>query len=160
MHRDVGTRAELALYLRRRAQRQHAQYKILYPAFHGAPGIIHLGDHRKNDSTVTLGEIAEMLGDGLEGRLVHFGSCETLAVNRRVMRRFLDQTGLVAASGFRTPVDWLDSAVFEVLLFEMMLRDTLTVYGARAVRANMRKECGAMCRRHDFRMVVRQPKKK
>lgn len=160
VHRDVGTREELALYLGRWAQRQHAQYKILYLAFHGAPGIIHLGDHRKNDSTVSLDEIADMLGDGLEGRLVHFGSCETLAVNRRVMRRFLDRTGLVAASGFRTPVDWLDSAVFEVLLFEMMLRYTLTVYGARAVRANMRKEHGAMCRRHDFRMVVRRPRTK
>jgi len=57
-------------------------------------------------------------------------------------------------------VDWLDSAVFEVLLFEKILRYTLTIHGARAIRTKMRAEYPAMCRRHDFRMVVRSPKRK
>ncbi|HSG08953.1 MAG TPA: DUF6642 family protein [Longimicrobiales bacterium] len=160
VHRDVGTREELALYLSRWSQRRHAQYRILYLAFHGAPGHILLGDRRRNESEISLDELAEMLGTGLSGRLVHFGSCETLAADRRLIRNFLDRTGLVAASGFRTPVDWLDSAVFEVLLFEVMLRYSLTVQGARAVRATMRKEHPTMCRTHDFRMVVRLPQRK
>ena len=160
VHRDVGTREELALYLSRWAQRGNAQYHILYLAFHGGPGHIQLGDRRRKDSEISLDELAGMLGTGLSGRLVHFGSCETLAVDRRLIRRFLDRTGLVAASGFRTPVDWLDSAVFEVLLFEKILRYTLTIHGARAIRTKMRAEYPAMCRRHDFRMVVRSPKRK
>ena len=159
VHRDVGTVEELAFYLRRWAQRGNARYGILYLAFHGEPGCIRLGDQRRKESVVTLDDLAEMLGTGLSRRLVHFGSCETLRVDRRLVRRFLDRTGLVAASGFRTPVDWLDSAVFEVLLFEVMLRYSLTIQGARAVRTTMRAEHGAMCRRHDFRMVVRPPKK-
>ncbi|GMV08043.1 MAG: hypothetical protein AMXMBFR53_43180 [Gemmatimonadota bacterium] len=159
VHRDVGTREELAMYLARWAQRGNARYSILYLAFHGEPGCIRLGDRRRKASIITLDELAEMLGDGLSRRLVHFGSCETLAVDRRKIRRFLDHTGLVAASGFKTPVDWLDSAVFEVLLFEVMLRYTFTIQGARAIRAEMRREHPAMCRRHDFRMVVRAPKR-
>lgn len=159
VHRDVGTREELALYLGRWAQKGNAQYSILYLAFHGAPGCIRLGDLRRKESVVTLDELAGMLGTALTNRVVHFGSCETLAADRRLIRRFLDRTGLVAASGFRTPVDWLDSAVFEVLLFEIMLRYTLTVHGARAVRATMRREYPAMCRKHDFRMVVRPVRK-
>lgn len=155
VHRDVGTREELANYLARWRQRGNARYGILYLAFHGVPGGIRLGDRRRKSSLITLDELAEMLGPGLTGRLVHFGSCETLAVDRRLIRRFLNQTGLVAASGFKTPVDWLDSAVFEVLLFEMMLRYSLTARGGRAVRAAMRREYPGMCRRHDFRMVVR-----
>ena len=160
VHRDVGTREELAFYLARWAQRGNAQYRILYLAFHGGPGHILLGDRRRRGAEISLDELAAMLGTGLSGRLVHFGSCETLAVDRRRIKRFLDSTGLVAASGFRTPVDWLDSAVFEVLLFEVMLRYTLTVQGARAVRATMRKEHPTMCRSHDFRMVVRAPRRK
>ena len=159
VHRDVGTREELAFYLARWAQRRNAKYRILYLAFHGEEGAIVIGDGRREGSTVTLDELAEMMGTGLSQRLVHFGSCDTLREDRRLVRRFLNRTGLVAASGFRTPVDWLDSAVFEVLLFETMLRYSLTVQGARAVRSTMRKEHGAMCRRHDFRMVVRPPKK-
>ncbi len=159
VHRDVGTREELAFYLSRWAQRGTARYSILYLAFHGEPGCIRIGDQRRKQSVVTLDDLAEMLGTGLSRRVVHFGSCDTLRVDRRLIRRFLDRTGLVAASGFRTPVDWLDSAVFEVLLFEVMLRYTLTVQGARAVRATMRAEHGALCRRHDFRMVVRPPKR-
>jgi hypothetical protein len=159
VHRDVGTREELAFYLRRWAQRGTARYSILYLAFHGEPGCILLADQRRKESVVTLDDLAEMLGTGLSRRVVHFGSCDTLREDRRRVRRFLDRTGLVAASGFRTPVDWLDSAVFEVLLFEVMLRYTLTVQGARAIRATMRREHGAMCRRHDFRMVVRTAKK-
>jgi len=159
VHRDVGTVEELAFYLRRWAQKGNARFSILYLAFHGAPGCIRFGDQRRKESVVTLDDLAEMLGTGLSRRVVHFGSCETLRVDRRLIRRFLDRTGLVAASGFRKPVDWLDSAVFEVLLFEVMLRYSLTTRGARAVRATMRAEHGAMCRRHDFRMVVRPPKK-
>jgi len=159
VHRDVGAREELALYLKRWARRRNAQYGILYLAFHGEPGRIYLGDLRRKSSAVTLDELAEMMGDGLSDRLVHFGSCETLRVDRRLIRRFLNRTGLVAASGFRTPVDWLDSAVFEVLLFEVMLRYSITARGTRAMRETMRKEHPAMCRRHDFRMVVRVPKR-
>jgi hypothetical protein len=158
VHRDVGTVEELESYLRRWSQRGNARYRILYLAFHGAPGCILVGDRRRREAVVTLDDLADMLGTGLSERLVHFGSCETLRVDRRLIRRFLDRTGLVAASGFRKPVDWLDSAVFEVLLFEVMLRYSLTTRGARAVRARMRAEHPAMCRRHDFRMVVRPPK--
>ena len=159
VHRDVGTREELALYLDRWSKRRNARYHILYLAFHGGPGFIRLGSRPRYEVEISLDELAELLGTGLEGRLVHFGACETLAVDRRLIRRFLNRTGLVAASGFRTPVDWLDSAVFEVLLFEVMLRYTLTIQGARAVRAAMKAEHPAMCRRHDFRMVVRAPKR-
>ena len=159
VHRDVATREELALYLGRWAQRGNAQYGILYLAFHGEPGCLRLGDLRRKESVVTLDELAEMMGDGLTDRLIHFGSCETLRVDRRLIRRFLNRTGVVAASGFRTPVDWLDSAVFEVLLFEVMLRYSITTQGARAVRRTMRSEHPAMCRRHDFRMVVRTPRR-
>lgn len=159
VHRDVGTREELAYYLRRWAQAGSAQYAILYLAFHGRPGVISIGDRRRRDAEVTLDDLADMLGEGLTGRIVHFGSCETMGVDKRHIRRFLKRTGLVAAAGFKSQVDWLSSAVFDVLLFEAMLRHTLTPGGARAIRADMWDGYRSLCNRLDFRMIVRGPKR-
>ena len=159
VHRDVGTVEELEYYLRRWAQAGSAQYAILYLAFHGRQGSIFVGDRRRKHSEVTLDALAEMLGEGLNGRIVHFGSCETMGVDKRHIRRFLKRTGLVAAAGFKSEVDWLTSAVFDVLLFEAMLRHSLTARGARAIRAHMWDEYRALCNRLDFRMIVRGPKK-
>lgn len=155
VHRDVGTREELAYYLKRWRQRGSNRYSILYLAFHGKPGAIYVGDRRRKDSKVSLDDLAGMLGPGLKGRIVHFGSCETLGLDKRHIQRFLRNTGLVAASGFKSPVDWLTSAVFDVLLFEAMLRYPLTTAGARKIRALMWDEYRGMCNRHDFRMIVR-----
>ncbi|MDP2955750.1 MAG: hypothetical protein Q8N53_04960 [Longimicrobiales bacterium] len=159
VHRDVGTVEELAYYLRRWSQAGSSQYGILYLAFHGRQGAIFVGDRRRKNAEVTLDDLAEMLGEGLTGRIVHFGSCQTMGVDKRHIRRFLKHTGLVAATGFKSQVDWLSSSVFDVLLFEAMLRHSLTPSGARAIRANMWDEYGALCRRHDFRMIVRAPKR-
>ncbi|HSW31320.1 MAG TPA: DUF6642 family protein [Longimicrobiales bacterium] len=155
VHRDVGTREELAHYLKRWIQRGADQYGILYLAFHGNEGAIFVGDRRHKGSRVTLDDLADMLGDGLTGRIVHFGSCGTMGVDKRHIRRFLNRTGLVAAAGFKSEVDWLTSAVFDVLLFEAMLRYSLTPRGARAIRARMWDQYRSLCNRLDFRMIVR-----
>ena len=159
VHRDVGTVEELDYYLKRWTQAGSAQYAILYLAFHGRQGAIFVGDRRRKRSVVTLDDLADMLGEGLSGRIVHFGSCETMGVDKRHIRRFLTNTGLVAATGFKSQVDWLTSAVFDVLLFEAMLRHSLTPGGARAIRNDMWNEYRALCNRLDFRMIVRGPKK-
>ncbi len=155
VHRDVGTREELAYYLKRWSQKGSDQYAILYLAFHGNEGLIFVGDQRRKDARVTLDDLADMMGGGLTGRIVHFGSCGTMGVDKRHIRRFLNRTGLVAAAGFKSEVDWLTSAVFDVLLFEAMLRYSLTPRGARAIRARMWNEYRALCNRLDFRMIVR-----
>ena len=155
VHRDVGTREELAYYLKRWSQRGADQYAILYLAFHGNEGAIFVGDRRRKEARVTLDDLADMLGDGLTGRIVHFGSCGTMGVDKRNIRRFLNRTGLVATAGFKSEVEWLTSAVFDVLLFEAMLRYSLTPRGARAIRARMWNEYRALCNRLDFRMIVR-----
>jgi len=159
VHRDVGTVEELEYYLKRWSQAGSAQYGILYLAFHGRPGSIIVGDRRLKDAEVTLDDLADMLGEGLTDRIVHFGSCETMGVDKRHIRRFLRRTGLVAAAGFKSEVDWLTSAVFDVLLFEAMLRHSLTPRGARAIRARMWDEYRGLCNRLDFRMIVRSSKR-
>ena len=154
VHRDVATLEEFKHYCERWSRKGTGKFPILYLAFHGGPAELFIGRGRR-DARVTLDELAEFLGDDLRGRLIHFGSCETLATDRRNIARFLKRTGAVAVTGFKREVDWLYSSVFDVLLFEVLLRFSLTTKGARAAKQRMLGEHGKMCKELQFRMEVR-----
>ena len=156
VHRTVATQEEFAHYCKKWAQKRMARFPILYLAFHGEPECILVGDRRPPRSTVRLDELAEILGTGLRGRYVHFGSCETLRTDQRNVQRFLQQTGALAATGFKEAVDWFYSSVFEVLLLECLTRRSLKRSGAQAVKREMYSEHKTMCKTLDFRMVVRK----
>ncbi len=157
VHRDVGTREELEYYCRRWTRKGSAHYPMLYLAFHGTPGGIHVGDRRqKARSKVTLDDLATILGTNLNRRVIHLGSCSTLNTSRRSLQAFLQKTGANAISGFKMEVDWLLSSCFEVLLFSELLRNNLTLQGVRQVEESLRQEYGALCRKLDFQMVIRE----
>jgi hypothetical protein len=155
VHRDIGTREEFEHYCRKWRQSSCSKYPILYLAFHGEPGCILVGDGRRSDHKVTLDELADLLGSGLNGRMVHFGSCATLALDARHIQRFLKKTGIVAAAGYREWIDWLYSSVFDVIFMETVLRYPISLDGARRIAEAIRTEHGPMSRTLDFRMVVR-----
>lgn len=158
VHRDVDTREEFENYCRRWSQKRGARYPLLYLAFHGVPGVLLVGDRRhKARCRVRLEELAEILGPGLRGRIIHLGSCNTLNTDEAEIQHFLKKTGIHAISGFKKEVDWLQSSVFDVLLFSALLRQKLTLPAVRKVEAFMRQEYGFLCRRLHFRMVVRKP---
>jgi len=155
VHRDVATRAEFEHYCQRWTQAQMHNHPILYLAFHGEAGVLFVGDRRKKESVVTLDELASVFGEQLTGRMIHFGSCATVATDRRNIQRFLRNTGALAVTGFRQSVDWLHSAVFDALLFEALLREPMTSRGLMRVHRRMKDEHPAMCRALDFRMEIR-----
>ena len=90
------------------------KYRILYLAFHGAPGRIDLED----GSTVTLEELASFMGKRFKGWVVHFGSCGTLATDHSRLDEFLAATGVTMAVGYTKSVGWIDSAAMDLILFE------------------------------------------
>ncbi len=156
VHRDVATRDEFAHYIAKWSQRGMKKFPLLYLAFHGDPGVLYVGDQRRKERAVTLDELAELLGTGLSGRMVHFGSCSTLNTDRRNITRFLAKTGALAATGFKSDVDWLKSAAFEVLIFEVMLRFKLTIRGARQMDKALLEEVPYLRREFKFRMVINE----
>lgn len=151
LYRDVATVEEFRHYLRVWAQRKYAKYPILYLAFHGHSGGLSINRRTK----IELDEIATLLEDKCAGRIIHFGSCETLLLDARHIKRFLKRTGAVAATGFRKQIDWLSSAAFDLLLFSAMQDNTLSVRGAHAIERNIRKRAPQMAREHAFRIVIR-----
>ena len=115
-HLTCNTTEELKFNLKRLSKR--GKYRILYLAFHGAPGEIQLGDK----SFVTLEELASFMGKRFKGWVVHFGSCGTLATDQSRLDEFLAATGVTMAVGYTETVGWIDSAAMDLILFEHLQR--------------------------------------
>jgi hypothetical protein len=111
-HLSCNTREELRYNLNLLCKRN---YGILYFAFHGSPGKIHL-----HSDKVTLTELAEMMNHRFARWIIHFGTCSTLRKPREV-EYFVERTGIALATGFTRDVDWIESSAFELLLFKALL---------------------------------------
>lgn len=90
-------------------------YRIGYLALHGSPGAVWVGNEK-----ATLRDLAAWSGGKLEGKVIHFGSCETLRTSDARLEEFLVDTKARAVTGFRRQVDWFESLAFEVLLFSAL----------------------------------------
>jgi hypothetical protein len=157
-HRDVATREELAHYLGRWAKQSERRFPLLYLGCHGDPGVLYLGDGSRSEcESVTLDDLAEMLGPNCKGRIVHFGCCGTLGVDKRRIGRFLRRTGVLAVTGFVDEVDWLRSTAFELLILPTVLRYSRTRKGARRMAAAVHREAGPLRRELGFRVVLNEP---
>lgn len=95
--------------------RKKRGYGILYLACHGRPGEIVL-----DDSSIDIEELAEILKDGFTNWVVHFGSCATIDVERARLSRFIAATQVSMVLGYKTDVDWIDSAALDLLLFDQL----------------------------------------
>src|SRR5688572_20620052 len=108
-HLTCNTREELRYNLNLLCRRS---YGVLYFAFHGSPGKIHL--HRDK---VSLTELAAMMNHRFANWIIHFGTCSTLRKPNEVAY-FVDQTRASLVTGFTRDVDWIESSAFELLLFK------------------------------------------
>ena len=115
IHRDVATVAEAKYYLKKWSERRYDDYVVLYVATHGDKGRLYWGPRE----SMTLDELAEILGDSASDCWVYLGSCLTLFDETDVIR-FVEQTGVEAVLGYRKSVDWIESAAFDVILLSEM----------------------------------------
>lgn len=118
IHRVVDSRAQLIDYLTRWPGL--GAYRLCYLACHGSAGTIYLGS-----DSLMLSELAdelEHLGVDLSGRTLYLGSCSVMAAPRSVLADLRDRTGLTCVCGYADEkgVDWLESAAFELLLFQAL----------------------------------------
>ena len=152
IHRDVATQGELEHYLKKWRLKKYDAYPILYLGFHGDPGTVFMRAGKKEP--VELEWLGERLEGSCKGRLIHFGSCGTLGAHASRLSRFLAQTGAVAMSGYKTDVDWIQSAAFELLLLSAFQFNTFTRSGVAAVERSVRADAGKLAKVLKFRMVM------
>jgi hypothetical protein len=118
IHRFADSREQLYEYLERWAGLDG--YPLGYFACHGDDAVVHYGSDR-----ITLSEIAARLEArevSLGGKTLYFGSCAVLAGHGRTIESFRRRIGAEAVCGYRGEegVDWLESAAFELLLFDYL----------------------------------------
>lgn len=152
IRRDVATPGELEHYLKKWRLKKYDAYPILYLGFHGDPGTLFMRAGKKEP--VELEWVGERLEGRCRGRIIHFGSCGTLAVHGKRLNRFLEQTGALAVCGYRADVDWIQSAAFELILLSTLQFNTFTKAGLSAAERRVRQDAGTLARVLQFRMVL------
>jgi len=150
IRRDIGTTGEFEYYLKKWGQKRYAKFPILYLGFHGDPGVLDVGDR----SSVDLDWLEEQLAGKCKGRIVHFGSCGTMATHGQRLNRFLRETGALAVCGYKVDVDWMLSAAFEIILLSGFQNYSLTRRGMEAVQRRVKRESGVLSRELSFRMAI------
>ena len=153
IRRDVGTLPEFEYYLRKWTQRKYARYPILYLGFHGDPGALYVGE--KRNKPVDFAWLEERLQGKCKGRVIHFGSCGTMAKHGNRVRHFLERTDALAVCGYKVDVDWMLSAAFEIILLSGLQENAFTRAGLAAVQRRIKKQAPTLARDLQFRMVVR-----
>jgi hypothetical protein len=108
-HLTCNTREELKYNLNLLCKRN---YGVLYFAFHGSPGKIHL-----HSDKVSLTDLAAMMNCRFANWIIHFGTCSTMRKPREVAY-FAQSTNVALVTGFTKDVDWIESCAFELLLFK------------------------------------------
>jgi hypothetical protein len=133
IHRQCGTRENLAYYLRQWQLRKYKKYSILYLAFHGKPNQILVGK-----DIVTMDELAVILGPHCHDKIIHFGSCHTLNTDLRHIKRFLRKTNALCVCGFGKEIKFVEGSVFDILLIDLFqeFRDITRVQAT--IRADYR----------------------
>ena len=120
---DVGTLEEFDFYLKKWSGKSFGEsHPILYLGFHGKSRRIFVGEGR--DNHVSLDDLAGRLDDKCKGRVIHFGSCATVAVHGHELNAFLRRTSALAVCGYREDVDWMEAAAFDLMLLGGLQRES------------------------------------
>jgi hypothetical protein len=155
IHRRVGTSAEFEYYLRKWTLKKYEAYPILYLSFHGGPECFWMPEDKARVNPVTLDRLSELLEGKCGGRIIHLGSCATLALHGAWLNQFIQRTGALAVCGYSAEVDWTISTAFEVILFYRMQRRAFNRMGAMRIHRDVDKLAKGLVQKLGFRMKVR-----
>ena len=161
IHRDAATKDELFHYLTKWLGLDPQEYPILYLGFHGSEdGKIWLETSDGRKDMVNYEVLADQLESSCKNRLVHFGSCGSLAGVD--WDWFLEQTKASGVSGYNEDVAFEDSAAFELIYLadlQYHYHKSLTPKVADTVHSNMtgkQSPYGGLSSHLDFVMHVRE----
>jgi hypothetical protein len=90
-------------------------FRILYLAFHGYPGGIHLPDLR-----IDLKTLASIMEKGFRNWVIFFDSCLTMKVTKDTILDFITTTEVKMVIGYKREVNWLDSTAMDLLILNWL----------------------------------------
>ncbi len=151
IYHDCATKEELEFFLDKWTRLSVSnKYPILYFAFHGEEGSIFFTNKKK----YTLDELGDFLEGKCFGKVIYFGSCSTLKIDKRIIKSFLEKTGAIAAIGYKTDVDWIQSTACDLFVFEALQEDKLDSKGIDNIHKKIISNYGNLHRILDLRVVI------
>jgi len=151
IYHDCATKEELEFFLDKWTRLSVSnKYPILYFAFHGEEGSIFFTNKKK----YTLDELGDFLEGKCFGKVIYFGSCSTLKIDKRIIKSFLEKTGAIAAIGYKTDVDWIQSTACDLFVFEALQEDKLDSKGIDNIHKKIISNYGNLHRILDLTVVI------
>jgi hypothetical protein len=151
IYHDCATKSELEYFLDKWKDKTiNEKYPILYLAFHGDPGYIFLTHEDKYSFT----ELANFLGDKCKGKIIYFGSCSTLNIDKRRINSFFKKTGAIATIGYKKDIDWIQSAACDLFVFEALQSDKLDTTGVKKIHKKIISDYGNLHKILKLRFVI------
>lgn len=149
IHRQVGTKESLHHYLDEinNKKSKYSSYKIFYFAFHGTEGTLYPNDY---DPVDVIQDLAKNNKGAFSGKLVHFGSCDTLNIPNKELKKFKRTTGAMAVSGYFGMTDWLDGMLLEIALFVLCQEHK----SYNKIRNELLDKYQALVERQQFELIV------
>lgn len=148
IHYDVSTHEEFWFLLKKWTQRKYrATHPILYLGFHGEEGAIYLREDKRSPR-IGIDEIREQLKGRCAGRVLFFGSCETLNSRHWRPSSFLRDTGALAICGYKEYIDWMLSAAMDLIVLSAMQEHPLNLNGIRAIASRIKERAAGL--KHDL----------
>lgn len=157
IHCDVATREEFFFFLKKWAQKQYHTHPILYLGFHGAGGKIYLGALNKSPE-IPLQEIADALEGKCDGRVIVFGSCETIKAGPWAVKKFLERTRALAVCGYKREIGWMQSAALDLLVLTAMQEAPFTLHGIGKIGTLIKGRSAGLASELGFTIITRAPK--
>ena len=151
VYHDCATKAELDFYIEKWKNPQiNEDYPILYLAFHGGKNYIYLNDKE----TYSLDELSILLEGECLGKVIYFGSCSTLNIDKRIIKKFLSKTGAIATIGYKTEIDWIKSTACDLFVFQALQYDKLDSKGITKISETIISDYGNLHKVLDLRIVI------
>jgi hypothetical protein len=151
IYHDSATKEELEFFLAKwKTKTIQEKYPILYLAFHGEPGCINLN----NKCQYTLDQLSDFLEDKCVGKVIYFGSCSTLDLDKRKIKSFLNKIGAIAAIGYKSDVDWIQSTACDLFVFEALQSDKLDSKGIQKIYDSIKSDYGNLHKTLELSVII------
>lgn len=144
IHRHCGVKEQFHLYMTEYNKKMYKNYSILYLAFHGNPNEILLGKEK-----LDLDEFEEANFGLFKNKIVHFGSCSSLNIDKKRLLKFVKSTDALCVSGYKTDVEFNKSTMLDILYF-VKWQDYKDV---RCVERDMKNEYKELVKSLEFTMI-------
>ncbi len=150
---DSATKTELEFYIGKWKNKViNDKYPILYLAFHGTENCITLSDNTE----FTLDDLAELLGEKCVGKVIYFGSCSTLNINKSIITKFIQKTGVIAVIGYKNQIEWIQSTACDLFVLEALQHDKLDSRGIVKIRDKILSDYGNLHKILNLRIEINE----